>query len=156
MSEAGTGGATPRLDDVERALVLAREVAAATAGGGGANIRTSHLRQLFGNGGGAPSPARMQAALEAAGLRADPPLTEDPDSVSLHVQGDRAALASESPTRARRSAPPRRPRPNLDFDDEPEEQPRPRYQRRSRPAPPIEDDDPNDPDYDLPISPRFG
>ncbi len=79
MSEAGTGEGTPRLEDVERALVLAREVAAATAGGGGANIRTTHLRALFSNGSGAPSAARMQAALEAAGLRAVTPLTDDPD-----------------------------------------------------------------------------
>src|SRR5829696_415544 len=87
------GGAAVRVEDIERALVLAREVANATAKGGAANLRIEHLRALFANGNGSVSPDRMQAALEAAGLRVEPPLSQRPDSVSLSVVRGRAALA---------------------------------------------------------------
>src|SRR4051812_34630969 len=93
MSEAGDPSPQVRVEDIERALVLAREVAAATAKGGTANLRMEHLRALFANGNGRVAPERMQAALEAAGLTVEPPLTESPDSVSLRVDRRRAALA---------------------------------------------------------------
>jgi hypothetical protein len=103
MSEAGDPPqprAAPRVEDIERALVLAREVASATVGGGAANLRIEHLRALFANGSGPPSPGRMQAALEAAGLTVDPPLADRPDSVSLRVDKKRAALSDDPPPRA--------------------------------------------------------
>ena len=127
MSESGAQEPLLNLDDVERALVLAREVAAATEHGGSANLRMSHLRELFAAGGTAPSPARMQLALTAAGLRVDPALDTNPDSVQLKVLGDRAALAAQ--------APPRRERPK----------PAPRPARRRPPEP---EPDAHDPDLD--------
>src|SRR5215213_1610360 len=96
MSETGDSppeGTAVRVEDIERALVLAREVAAATAKGGSANLRMEHLQALFANGNGRVAPERMQAALEAAGLQADPPVTERPDSVALRVDKGRAALS---------------------------------------------------------------
>ncbi len=104
MSETGDPSpSSVRVEDIERALVLAREVAAATAGGGAANLRMEHLRALFANGNGAVAPARMQAALEAAGLRVEPPLEESPDSVSLRIDKRRAALSQKAAPR--RAAP---------------------------------------------------
>jgi hypothetical protein len=103
MSETGDHQpprAAPRVEDVERALVLAREVAAATSKGGAANLRIDHLRALFSNGNGAASAERMQAALEAAGLRVDPPLEEASGSVSLRIDRGRAALSPDSPPKA--------------------------------------------------------
>ena len=100
MSETGDPGqvqAAPRVEDIERALVLAREVASATAGGGAANLRIEHLRALFTNGSGPAPVDRMQAALEAAGLSVDPPLAEGPDTVSLRIDKRRAALSDEPP-----------------------------------------------------------
>jgi hypothetical protein len=100
MSETGDQadgpGAAPRVEDIERALVLAREVAAATAKGGAANLRAEHLRALFPGGNGHAGAERMQAALEAAGLSVDPPLAERPDTVSLRVARGRATLAREA------------------------------------------------------------
>ena len=96
MSEPGDpspSGAAVRVEDIERALVLAREVASATANGGVANLRMEHLRALFANGNGRVDPERIQGALEAAGLRVDPPLSEGPASVSLRVERRRAALS---------------------------------------------------------------
>src|SRR3954466_14918122 len=93
MSEIGgpnQGGSAPRVEDIERALVLAREVAAATAKGGAANLRVDHLRKLVANGHAQPDAERMQAALEAAGLTVDPTLAEQPDTVSLRVERGRA------------------------------------------------------------------
>src|SRR5215208_2143389 len=95
MSETGDPapeGTAVRVEDIERALVLAREVAAATARGGAANLRMKHLQALFANGNGRVAPERMQAALEAAGLSAEPPLTEGPDSVTLRVDRRRASF----------------------------------------------------------------
>src|SRR3954464_4247988 len=96
MSESGdpsTEATAVRVEDVERALVLAREVAAATAKGGTANLRMEHLQALFANGNGRVAPERMQAARQAAGRTAEPPLTEFPDTVELRVDRRRAALA---------------------------------------------------------------
>jgi hypothetical protein len=98
MSETGGQGqpeSAPRVEDIERALVLAREVAAATTKGGEANLRVEHLRALFANGRDRPNADQMQAALEAAGLSVDPPLAERPDTVSLRVDRGRATLAPE-------------------------------------------------------------
>jgi hypothetical protein len=98
MSETGgqgQGESAPRVEDIERALVLAREVAAATAKSGAAKLRVEHLRALFGNGPGRAGAERMQAALEAAGLSVDPPLAEWPETVSLRVERGRATLAPE-------------------------------------------------------------
>ena len=100
MSEAGDQSeprAAPRVEDIERALVLAREVASATASGGRANLRIEHLRALFTNGSGPASVDRIQAALEAAGLSVEPPLADGPDSVSLRIDKRRATLADEPP-----------------------------------------------------------
>ena len=100
MSEAGDQPqprAAPRVEDIERALVLAREVASATTGGGAANLRIEHLRALFANGSRPASADRIQAALEAAGLTVDPPLTERPESVSLRLDKKRATLSDEPP-----------------------------------------------------------
>src|SRR3954447_25319385 len=86
MSESGdpsTEATAVRVEDVERALVLAREGAAATANGGAANLRMKHLQALFPTGGGPVAPERIQRALEAAGLTVEPRLTESPDSVAL-------------------------------------------------------------------------
>jgi hypothetical protein len=105
MSESGgppPEGTAVRVEDIERALVLAREVAAATAKGGAANLRMEHLQALFANGSGAVAPERMQAALEAAGLTAEPPVTESPESVALRVDRRRAAMSPGG-------EPPRRP-----------------------------------------------
>jgi hypothetical protein len=88
MSESGDPGpkgATVRVEDMERALVLAREVAAATAKGGAANLRMEHLLALFSNGSGPPSTARIQAALEGAGLEVEPSLRSGSETVSLRV-----------------------------------------------------------------------
>jgi hypothetical protein len=88
MSESGDPGANPatvRVEDMERALVLAREVAAATANGGTANLRMEHLLALFSNGNGPPSTARIQAALEAAGLSVEPSLRSGAETISLRV-----------------------------------------------------------------------
>jgi hypothetical protein len=111
MSETGDpspSGAAVRVEDIERALVLAREVAAATASGGAANLRIDHLNALFANGNGRADPQRIEAALAAAGLRIDPPLSERPSSVSLRVERRRAALAPKGGAAAKRStsAPP--------------------------------------------------
>jgi hypothetical protein len=108
MSEPGDpspSGAAVRVEDIERAIVLAREVAAATASGGAANLRMDHLRALFANGDGRADPERMQAALAAAGLTVDPPLYEEPDSVSLRVERRRAALAPKGGAAKRAAAP---------------------------------------------------
>src|SRR3954470_8031156 len=112
MSETGDPapeGTAVRVEDIERALVLAREVASATEKGGTANLRMEHLQALFGNGHGPVPVARMQAALEAAGLSAEPPLTEAPDTVQLRVERRRAALSksgSSAPSRAAAQATP--------------------------------------------------
>jgi hypothetical protein len=110
MSETGDPapeGSAVRVEDIERALVLAREVAAATAKGGSANLRMEHLQALFANGHGPVAPARMQAALQAAGLSAEPPLTESPDTVELRVERRRAALSPKGGAGgAKRAAPP--------------------------------------------------
>src|SRR5829696_3645334 len=97
MSESGdpaASAATVRVEDMERALVLAREVAAATARGGGANLRMEHLMALFANGNGPPPIARIQAALEAAGLSVDPPLRQGPESVTLRMARGRRRPAT--------------------------------------------------------------
>ena len=91
--ERGTSAPGVRVADVERALVLAREVSAATARGGAAKLRMEHLVALFSNGNGPVPPERMQAALEAAGLAVEPALGERPDAVSLRVARDRAVLS---------------------------------------------------------------
>jgi hypothetical protein len=110
MSETGDPapeGTAVRVEDIERALVLAREVAAATARGGSANLRMEHLQALFGNGHGPVPTERMQAALQAAGLSAEPPLTESPDTVQLRVERRRAALSPKPGAGgAKRAAPP--------------------------------------------------
>jgi len=101
MSESGdpaSEGTAVRVEDIERALVLAREVAAATAKGGSAKLRMEHLQVLFANGGGPMAPERMQAALEAAGLSVEPPVTDAPDAVELRVDRSRAALAPKNGT----------------------------------------------------------
>ena len=103
--DPGTNAATPRVEDVERALVLAREVAAATAKGGAANLRMEHLNALFTNGNGPAPPARIQSALEAAGLTVSPPLGEAPEAVSLRIDRGRAVLSSaREPARPARRA----------------------------------------------------
>ena len=107
MTEPGDpppSGAAVRVEDIERALVLAREVASATAGGGSANLRIEHLRALFSGGNGRVDPERIQAALAAAGLSIDPPLSEGPATVSLRLERRRATLSprgggSEPPPR---------------------------------------------------------
>jgi hypothetical protein len=122
MSETGDPGqnrVAPRVEDIERALVLAREVASATAKGGAANLRVDHLRALFPNGSGPPSAERIQAALEAAGLTVDPPLADEPDSVSLRVERGRAALSPSKPEgggRSRSTEP--QPKPKREPDDD--------------------------------------
>src|SRR3954465_3380786 len=96
MSESGgpaPEGTAVRVEDIERALVLAREVASATATGGAANLRMEHLQALFANGNGPVAPERIQGALHAAGLTAEPPVTDSPDTVQLRVERRRAALA---------------------------------------------------------------
>lgn len=96
MTEPGDpppSGAAVRVEDIERALVLAREVASATAGGGSANLRIEHLRALFSGGNGRVDPERIQAALAAAGLSIDPPLSEGPATVSLRLERRRATLS---------------------------------------------------------------
>ena len=96
MSESGDPGnsaATVRVEDIERAVVLAREVASATAGGGPANLRMEHLNALFANGNGPVPPGRIQAALEAAGLAVEPSLSDSPDTVTLRVTRGRATLS---------------------------------------------------------------
>jgi hypothetical protein len=106
MSEPGDpspSGAEVRVEDIERAVVLAREVAAATASGGVAKLRIDHLRALFANGNGTADPARIEAALAAAGLTIDPPLSEHPASVSLRIERRRATL---TPKGAKRPQPP--------------------------------------------------
>ena len=109
MSETGDPapeGTAVRVEDIERALVLAREVAAATAKGGSANLRMEHLQALFANGHGPVATERMQAALQAAGLTAEPPLTESPDTVQLRVERRRAALSRAAASAPKRAAPP--------------------------------------------------
>src|SRR5829696_3487223 len=99
MSESGdpaSEGTAVRVEDIERALVLAREVAAATAKGGSAKLRMEHLQVLFANGGGPMASQRMQAALEAAGLSVEPPVTDAPDAIELRVDRSRAALAPKN------------------------------------------------------------
>ena len=86
-------GTSVRVEDIERALVLAREVAAMTAKGGSANMRIEHLQALFANGHRRVSAERMQGALEAAGLKADPPVTDRPESVELRIDKRRATLS---------------------------------------------------------------
>src|SRR3954469_5774415 len=96
MSETGDPapeGTAVRVEDIERALLLAREVASATANGGAANLRMEHLQALFANGNGPVAPERIQGALHAARLTAEPPVTESPDTVQLRVERRRAALA---------------------------------------------------------------
>lgn len=108
MSESGdpsSEGTAVRVEDIERALVLAREVAAATAKGGSASLRMEHLRALFANGNGPVAAERMQAALEAAGLTAEPPVTESPETVALSIDRRRAALAPKNGAAGRRAAP---------------------------------------------------
>ena len=95
MSESGDpapGEATIRVEDIERALVLAREVAAATSKGGGANLRMEHLLALFANGNGPPSIARIQGALEAAGLAVDPPLRQGPEDDAFDAAAEISRL----------------------------------------------------------------
>src|SRR4051794_18375849 len=95
MSESGgpaPEGTAVRVEDIERALVLAREVASATATGGAANLRMEHLQALFANGNGPVAPERIEGALHAAGLTAEPPVTESPDAVQLRVERRRAVL----------------------------------------------------------------
>src|SRR4051812_3038386 len=117
MSETGDPapeGTAVRVEDIERALVLAREVASATEKGGTANLRMEHLQALFGNGHGPVPVARMQAALEAAGLSAEPPLTEAPDTVQLRVERRRAALSKSGPSAPSRAAAQATPEPDAD------------------------------------------
>src|SRR5215211_9038824 len=107
MSETGDPSplaAAARVEDIERALVLAREVAAATAKGGAANMRMDHLQALFANGSGPVPAARIQAALEAAGLSVEPSLDQSPDSVALRVDRRRAALSPKNGGGRRKAA----------------------------------------------------
>jgi hypothetical protein len=109
MSESGdpsSEGTAVRVEDIERALVLAREVAAATAKGGSATLRIEHLRALFANGTGPLAAERMQAALEAAGLTAEPPLAEATETVALSLDRRRAALAPKNGAAAGKRAAP--------------------------------------------------
>ena len=89
--------AAVRVEDIERALVLAREVASATAKGGAANLRMEHLVALFANGNGPPSPDRIEAALAAAGVSVEPALSEAPKAVSLRVSRGGAARRAANP-----------------------------------------------------------